>query len=222
MGWRHFILTALLIAPLASPAQDWRDVRNPSRQQQPAEESTENRVHIYQDRPRSYVGMNIAHAIIKFDNFDEDVTLTALNARLGAMTSDHLGMEVRFGFGGDKHTLRSENDSRDKLDQSIDYLGGLYLTGRAGILNLPYELGRIYTQGYLGMGTGQIENVTRLCNAGSCREDTERNDETGFSWGVALGVQPRPEISLALEYMQYFSTDEVELNTVEAGIMYHF
>lgn len=221
MGWRHFILTALLIAPLAGPAQDWRDVRNQSRQQQPAEEESENRVHLYRDAPRSYIGVNIAHSRLDV-GVDEDATLTALLARLGGMTSDHWGMELRLGPGGDKHTFRSETDSRDKLDLSIRYLAGVYLTGRGEFLDLPYELGSVYAQAYLGVGGGEIEAETRLCNAGSCTTETDTETESGFSYGAALGVRLRPELSVALEYMNYFDEDDTALSTIEAGIMYHF
>lgn len=222
MGWRHLIIAALLLSPLAATAQDWRDVRDQSRQNAQSQDDSENRIHIYRDKPRSYVGLNLGHAILEFDGIDEDVTLTTLNARLGAMTSDHFGMEARFGVGIDNHTLRNENDPRDKLDQSLGYVGGLYFTGRAGLMRLPYNLGRVYTQGYLGFGTGQVKNETRICNAGVCDTDSESDSESGFSWGLALGVQPIPEISLGLEYIQYFSGDDADLNTIEAGVMYHF
>lgn len=177
-------------------------------------------VSVYQDKPRSYVGANLVYASLDFDRSDDTINPGALAVRLGGMANDHFGLEARFGAGVGKTTERPRPDSRDKIDYSLDYIGGLYFTARAPLLDFP-GAGKVYTQGYLGFGTEQIETVTRLCDP-RCSSTTARNDETGPSWGIALGLRPQPELSLALEYMRYVSTDAIEVSGLEAGIQYHF
>jgi outer membrane immunogenic protein len=179
-------------------------------------------VRIYQDKPRSYVGGNLAHATVPFDGLEDDATLTAALVRLGGMASDYIGVEARFGFGGDTYTYRENIGGLYKLDTSINHIGGVYFTARAPFWELPYDLGEMYAQGYLGVANSQLEINATTCTGSVCNEDTEREDETGASFGAALGVRVLPQVSLALEYMQYLDKDDVELSTVEAGIMYHF
>lgn len=180
----------------------------------------EQTVSIYQDKPRSYVGANLVYGSLDFDNRDETINPGGVAVRMGGMANDHFGLEARFGTGVGKTTERPVPASRYKVDYSLDHIGGVYVTARAPLLDLP-RVGRVYTQGYLGIGTEQFKTVTRVCNP-DCRSDTERYDETGPSWGVALGLRPRPEVSLAVEYMRYVSKDEIEVSGLEAGIMYHF
>lgn len=180
----------------------------------------EQAVSIYQDKPRSYIGANLIYASLDYDGSDDTIKPGGVAVRMGGMANDHFGLEARFGTGVGKTTERPLPDSRKKIDYSLDYIGGLYFTARAPLLDFP-RVGKVYTQGYLGFGTEQIKTVTRECNP-TCRSDTERNDETGPSWGVALGLRPQPELSLALEYMNYVSTDAIEVSGMEAGIQYHF
>ena len=177
-------------------------------------------VSIYQDKPRSYVGANLIYGSLDFDSRDDTIRPAAVAVRMGGMANDHFGLEARFGTGVGKTTERPIPDSRFKVDYSLDHLGGVYFTARAPLLDLP-RVGKIYTQGYLGVGTEQFKRVRRSCNP-DCRSDTERYDETGPSWGLGLGLRPRPEVSLAVEYMQYVSKDAIEVSGLEAGILYHF
>lgn len=184
--------------------------------------SAEPAVNIYRDAPRSYVGANLVYGTLEFDNAEEDFHPGAIMVRLGGMANDYFGMEARFGTGVGKTTFReSAGGTSTKVDFSVDYLGGVYFTARAPLLSLPL-VGDFYTQGYLGLGAEQIKSETRVCNATSCRSDTERNDESDVSFGAALGVRPRADLSLGLEYMQYASKNGIEVSTLEAGIMYHF
>ena len=180
----------------------------------------EQTVSVYQDKPRSYVGANLVYGALDFDSRDDTINPAAFAVRMGGMANDHFGLEARFGTGVGKTTERPIPDSRFKVDYSLDHLGGVYFTARAPLLDLP-AVGRVYTQGYLGVGAEQFKRVARRCNP-DCTDDTERNDETGPSWGLALGLHPRPEVSLAVEYMRYVSTDEIEVSGLEAGILYHF
>lgn len=184
--------------------------------------SADQRVSMYQDKPRSYIAANLVQGALDFDNRDDTVNPAALSVRMGGMASDHLGLEVRLGTGVGTTTERgTAGNTRTKVDYSLDHLGGVYLTARAPLLDVP-RVGKVYTQGYLGLGTEQFKTETRVCNDTSCKSDTERFDESGPSWGAALGVRPWPEISLAVEYMRYVSKDEIEVSGLEAGILYHF
>jgi len=180
----------------------------------------EQTVSVYQDKPRSYVGANLVYGALDFDSRDDTINPAAFAVRMGGMANDHFGLEARFGTGLGKTTERPDSTSRAKVDYSLDHVGGVYFTARAPLLDFP-RWGKVYTQGYLGVGAEQIKTVKRACDP-DCRSDTERNDETGPSWGVALGLRPRPEVSLAVEYMRYVSTDEIEVSGLEAGILYHF
>mgnify|MGYP006299206067 CR=1 FL=1 len=183
--------------------------------------SADQQVAVYRDKPRSYMGASLVHTSIDYSGLDETLHPTAATVRMGGMAGDHVGLELRLGAGGGQVTTRNSfGNTRTKTDYSVDYLGALFFTARAPFLELP-RVGTFYSQGYLGFGTEQIQTVREVCNPG-CRSDTERNDETGPAFGLGLGLRARPELSLALEYTHYVSSNGVSVSGLEGVVMYHF
>lgn len=183
--------------------------------------AADQQISVYRDKPRSYIAANLVNASLDFSNGGDTLNTGAISVRMGGMAGDHFGMETRLGPGVGKTTERvSSGNTRVKTDYSLDHIGGVYFTARRALLDFP-SVGKLFVQGYLGVGTEQIKTVRRVCNP-DCSADTERNDETGPSYGATMGFRVGPELSVVAEYMRYVSKDAIEVSGLEAGIQYHF
>ncbi|EKF73428.1 hypothetical protein A11A3_13785 [Alcanivorax hongdengensis A-11-3] len=195
---RYLILVGLLISPSL-----WADS-----------------IAHYQDRRNAYVGGSLMAMKLEYD--DGAVNPAGVNVRLGGMLDEHWGVELRAGVGPSPDTWRGNNGR--KVDYTLDHVGALLLTGRLPFQS-PVALPRIdslFVQGFAGLADTKVKTDRRYCNAGVCRSDVERNDDTTFAWGVGAGLRTEYNIGLTLQYMHYTTREYIDITSVEGGLEWYF
>ena len=81
----------------------------------------------YQDQRSAYVAGNLMHLNLDYDS--REVTPSGVGLRLGGMVNPYWGVELRAATGPSPDTYRPEN-SRTKVDYTVDHVGALLATGR--------------------------------------------------------------------------------------------
>ena len=175
----------------------------------------------YQDQRSAYVAGNLMHLNLDYDS--REVTPSGVGLRLGGMVNPYWGVELRAATGPSPDTYRPEN-SRTKVDYTVDHVGALLATGRFPFKSpvaLPY-VENLFVQGFAGVADVKVKTVTRKCNARRCRDDTARNDDTSLAFGAGIGLRTEFNLGLTLEYMQYIDEEYLTVTGIEGGLEWYF
>lgn len=131
-----------------------------------------------------------------------DASLTGVTGRLGAMANDNIGGEVRVTLGvGDD----SVGSGFFETDVELNSMIGGYL--RAGIPAGP----SFYPYAILGFTRVELEYSNP--NFGN-----ESESETDVSYGFGVDLSLDRNLSLNVEYMNYFDKDSDEISGFSIGI----
>ena len=182
------------------------------------------RVAIYKESPMSYAGLGLVSANIETDSLKQSPG--GIHVRMGGLIDKHWGVEVRAarGFWHERDQLGNQ-----KIQYDIDNLFGAYLTSRwaynVPLISIPM-VDKMFVQANAGAAQVALDTTIQTCTT-SCVERTSHNDNASVSWGVGVGLEVRVpqvpnKIGLSLEYMDYGSKYDVDVNTIEAGFQVFF
>lgn len=187
-------------------------------------------VAVFREQPKSYVASNIMVATLDAEGIDQQPG--GFLFRLGGMMDEYYGAEVRLGRGFWHESDQLPGGGRLRID--IDHVLGVYFTGRKSFplpfIRLPLVDG-LFVQGQLGVADVQLKGRTLVCGA-ECSRSVDRRTTTDLSWGVGVGTEltlPKMQIpgvprnvGLSLEYMNYGGKNDLDITSLEAGIMVFF
>ena len=211
---RYWMLIGLLLTPALWAADT-----------DPAEEGKAKVAH-FQDSRYGYAAANLMHFNLDYDGRYEQ-NPSGLALRLGGMIDENWGLELRMGVGPSGDTRRAEN-SRNKVDYTVDHVGALLATGKWSFeppVMLPVlkpHIDSFFVQGFAGVADVKVKTVARRCNLQGCLSDTERNDDTSLAFGAGLGVRTAYDIGLSLQYMQYVDKEYITVSAIEGGLEWYF
>ena len=155
---------------------------------------------------RLYVGANYNHH--SYDEGAYDADLNSVSLKLGYYFNRHFSGELRAGkgFGDD-----TENAYGYDVDLELDNFYGAYL--RAG-----YPMSKtIYPYAVVGMTRASFD--AHLSNYPSLGVEESVTDA---SFGLGADFRLSNTLSLNLEYMDYISDDNIDLDGLSIGINKHF
>lgn len=131
-----------------------------------------------------------------------DASLTGITGRLGAMANDNIGGEVRISLGVGDDSIGS---GALETDVELNSMFGGYL--RAGI---PAGA-NFYPYAILGFTRVELEYSNPYFGSGS-------NSDTDISYGLGLDLSLDRNLSLNVEYMNYYDNDDSEISGFSIGI----
>ncbi|MYM63070.1 porin family protein [Pseudomaricurvus sp. HS19] len=160
-----------------------------------------------------YAGASYAQTSYKESGLSE-LDLSALQAQGGYRLTPHLALETRLGLGvGDDSTRESIYGERVDATAEIDYV----VSGFAKAI-LPLDAVELYV--IAGVTYASIEYDVRLVDYGySASGDDSGSD---FSYGAGLAVNPNDNVSVFIEYVNYYDKDEVEIDGYNVGVNFYF
>ncbi len=172
-------------------------------------------VSVYRDQPRFWVAVSAAQTTLDFGRLD--ARPLTLGLRVGGMMDDMFGTELRIARGivADRDE-RAVGSGRARRDDSLDHLASALVLARLPLAE------HVYARAFAGLSDAQIRTRLRRCNAGACRSDTERNDDTSLSWGLGGYWQPQPALALSVEFMRYVDRDTLALDAIELAAVFLF
>lgn len=154
----------------------------------------------------AYYGGNLSFLDYSEEGISEDPSLTAIYGRLGTNFNENFSGEFRVGFGvGDD----SINVLGTDADVELDSLFGAYLRGGIPVSEnfFPYVV--------LGYSRGEI--TASVSGVGS-----ESESETDASFGLGADINVSSNLTINLEYMNYFDKDGAEINGFSVGLASKF
>ena len=153
-----------------------------------------------------YAGGNVSFLNYSDDFVDDDLSLTAIYGRLGGYFNENFSAELRLGTGiGD--------DSIDILGSSVDVeldnMYGAYFRAGIPVSEMFYP--------YAVIGYTRAELSASVSGAGSA---SESDSDTSFGLGADLNLTQN--LTVNLEYMNYFDSDGVEIDGFSIGLARRF
>ena len=159
-----------------------------------------------------YIGASAASLKYSDSELNGDANLSMAYVRLGGYFNDYFSGEVRWGLGFGDETTTVKNDPSTKVKVDLEDMLGAYLRGgfHATDSLYPYAIvgvTRVQTT-YLGMGSEQASD---------------------FSYGVGADWKISDNMSISMEYMNYFEkninyfdTENVKVSGFSVGILGRF
>ena len=149
-----------------------------------------------------YAGGSILFVDADFAEINDEASLSGVTGRLGTMINENIGGEVRVSLGiGDDSVDAYGLD----VDVELNSLIGGYL--RAGV---PVAEG-FYPYAVLGFTRSELEISNRYLGS-------ESDSETDISYGFGVDMSLDRNLSLNVEYMNYYDKDDVEISGFSIGI----
>jgi opacity protein-like surface antigen len=156
---------------------------------------------------QTYFG--VQYAQIEEDELDLEPTAAVF--RLGSMSNQGYGYELRLGTGleSDDRTVNDPFFGDVTVDLEVDTLIGFYLLaeGNAGAASIYGIVG--YTQ----------VDYTAEFEAGGLSDD-ESDDESDLSYGFGVNFGNSNRIRFNIEYMQYLDKNDVDANAISLGVLF--
>lgn len=148
-------------------------------------------------------GGNISFLDYSETNVDISASVTAITGRLGTHFNENVSGELRVGFGVDDDTVSFDDGL--EADLELESLYGVYIRGGIPVTE------NIYPYVILGYSRGELKAT--VAGFGSNSES-----ETDTSFGLGVDVDVIQELTINLEYMNYFDKDGVEVDSVSIGL----
>ncbi len=205
---RYWMLFGLLLSPAVWAAE-------------PAESDPSSRVAHFQDSRYGYAAANLMQFNLDYNRYE--TTPSGLALRLGGMIDENWGVELRLGTGPSPDTRRAQN-SRNKVDYTVDHVGALLATGKWSFDSpvAKQQVDSFFVQGFAGIADVKVKTEARRCNALGCSSDVERDDDTSLAFGAAIGLRTVWDIGLSLQYMQYVDKEYITVTGIEGGLEWYF
>lgn len=148
----------------------------------------------------NYIGGNISAVKADFENAS-DAKLVALYGRLGTEFSENFSGEVRLGTGID-------DDKVNGVKVDLDHFYGAYVRGGIPVTEnfFPYAVVGITRAELKYKGFGR----------------SEKDSGSDISFGVGTDINLTPELSLNVEYMNYYDKHDVAIDGFAVGATYRF
>lgn len=145
-----------------------------------------------------YVGGSALFVDAEFQEFSEEASLTGITGRLGTMMNENIGGEVRVSLGVGDDSIFS-----GLVDVELNSMIGAYM--RAG---LPVGQ-NFFPYAVLGFTRTELE----FSGFGS-----DSDSETDVSYGFGADMSLDRNLSLNVEYMNYYDKDGTEISGFSIGI----
>ena len=169
--------------------------------------SSANAANGNQNQP--YYG--VQYAQVEEDNLELEPTAAVF--RLGSMTDQGVGYELRLGTG-----LSSDDLSETlpffgdvELELEIDTLIGVYLVAEGKI----GPAGSIY--GIIGYS---MIDYTLKADSSVFGSDSESDDESDLSFGFGANLGKSDSVRFNIEYMQYLDKDDIDASAISFGVLF--
>ena len=156
----------------------------------------------------TYAGVQYAITSYNEAGFDE-LNPTALIGRFGKNINDGFALEGRLGFG-----LQDDNLNYLGVDVSLelDNLFGVYGVGH---VNLS-ESSSLY--GLIGVTQAELSVTASAFGFSASKSESD----SGLSLGVGANIGISNNAALNVEYMQYLSKSDYDLNAISFGVVFKF
>lgn len=144
----------------------------------------------------NYIGLGVGTTETSYDDIPGEVDLEVLVLQLGVWITDNISLEARMGTGID-------DDSTGSVDVDVESIGGLF-----GLYH--WKLGEhasIY--GIAGRSRASL----KFSQGGS--SDQDKDNGVSYGAGIKLSI-------LNVEYLRYLDTDDIEIDSVNASLIYTF
>ena len=156
---------------------------------------------------QTYFG--VQYAQVDEDEFDLEPTAAVF--RVGSMTNQGYGYELRIGTGldGDDRTETIFPFGDVNVDLEIDNLIGFYLLaeGRAGPASV-----------YGIIGYTKVDFTLELEAGGLTADDSDDESDLSYGFGVNFGDSNR--VRFNIEYMQYLDKNDVDASAISLGVVF--
>ncbi len=148
-----------------------------------------------------YVGGSALFVDVDFDDVNQKASLTGVTGRLGSMVNDNIGGEVRVSLGvGDDSIFSGILETDVELNSMI---GGYFRAGGpVGQNFFPYAV--------VGFTRAELEYSSNW------NRDDDSNTDVSFGFGADVSLDRN--LSLNVEYMNYYDKDDVEISGFSIGI----
>ena len=153
----------------------------------------------------NYVGGNFAFVEYSIDGLDDDASLTAIYGRLGTEFNENFSGEIRLGIGvGDDDV----NVLGTPVTVELNSLYGAYVRGGVPVSEqfFPYAV--------LGYTRGEAE----ASGPGGSIDESDSD----VSFGVGADIAFSDQLSLNIEYMNWYDKDGAELSGFTFGLVSKF
>lgn len=141
-----------------------------------------------------------------------DLEPTAAVFRLGSMTDQGYGYELRLGTGL----------SSDDLSETLPFFGDVELE-----LEIDHLIG-VYLLAEGNLGTGSIYGIigysmidyTLKAESSVFGSDSESDDESDLSFGFGANFGRSDSVRFNIEYMQYLDKDDIDASAISLGVLF--
>lgn len=160
----------------------------------------------YAQAENGYYGGSFSFLDYSEAEIDDDASLTAVFGRLGTNFNENISGEIRLGFGvGDDNVNLDGFD----VDVELDTMFGAYIRGGVPVTEsfFPYVI--------FGYTRGEVS--ASIAGLGSTSET-----ETDTSFGLGADVNVNQDITINIEYMNYFDKDGAEIDGFSIGLASKF
>ena len=156
---------------------------------------------------QTYFG--VQYAQVEEDEIDLEPTAAVF--RVGSMTNQGYGYELRLGTGldSDDRTESIFPFGDVNVDLEIDSLIGFYLLaeGRAGPASI-----------YGIIGYTKVDFTLELEAGGLTADDSDDESDLSYGFGVNFGNANR--VRFNIEYMQYLDKNDVDASAISLGVVF--
>lgn len=168
-----------------------------------------DRVHMYTEGDENqWLGLTVSQINLEFDLDDDELKQQPIAAgfRMGVLPWEYFGAEFRGATGVREGRDRTwENGVRE---DTLEYLASAFALARVPLIQ-DFSL-----RGYVGGSALQVRMEDDL--------GSDRHSRETFAWGIGGVWRPMSELALTVEYTDYGSKYDLDVEGFEVGALFYF